>query len=45
VFRTEEAFKDALQSAIADADRWKQLAWRAKAPLADDLDPKAEPKL
>lgn len=35
VFRTEEAFEHALQSAIADADRWKELAYRSTRPAED----------
>jgi hypothetical protein len=31
-FRTEEAFEHALQNAVADADRWKQIAYRTIRP-------------
>lgn len=35
VFRTEEAFENALESAAADANRWKQLAYRTSRPAGD----------
>jgi len=34
-FQTEEAFEHALLNATADADRWKQIAYRTTRP-ADD---------
>jgi hypothetical protein len=35
IFQTEEAFERAPLNATADADRWKQIAYRATRP-ADD---------
>jgi hypothetical protein len=34
-FQTEEAFERALLNATADADRWKQIAYRTTRPTDD----------